>query len=345
MKTALVLGGHGFIGHHMARRLKQEGYWVRTVDIKEFPYGDLKKDVDDYIVGDLMDYDTCLKVFQKPIKIGKGLFSKTLDQFDEVYQFSAWMGGAGVIFTGDNDARVMHDSALLNINIAEMCSVFRPGKVFYSSSACVYNQMNQKEVTNPITEESSIYPAWPDSEYGWEKIFAERLWMSYARNQKLNVKIARFHNVFGPEGAWGNGREKSPAAMCRKVAQVPDGSSIDVWGDGEQTRSFLYIDECLEGVRKLMASDFNGPVNIGSDEMVSINQLVEMVKKIANKPNITINHVEGPLGVRGRTSDNRLIKEKMGWAPDYALIKGLEKTYPWIQKQVDSGTADCPWSN
>jgi len=335
MKTALVLGGHGFIGHHMARRLKSEGYWVRTVDIKEFPYGDLRKDVDDYVVGDLRDINFSSRVFE------------TLNgtPFDEVYQFSAWMGGAGVIFTGDNDARIVHDSMLLNINAAEMAYQKKVKKIFFSSSACVYNQENQKSVENPNTAEESAYPAYPDSDYGFEKLMAERIYFAYARNYGMNVRVARFHNIMGPESAWNNGKEKSPAAMCRKVAEADPGSIIEVWGTGEQTRSFLYIDECLEAVRKLMASDFVGPVNIGSDEMVSINQLVEMVKKVANKPGIKIRHIDGPIGVQGRTSDNRLIKEKLGWAPDYPLMEGLKKTYPWIKKQVDSGAEDCPWAN
>jgi len=335
-KTALVLGGHGFIGHHMARRLKQEGYWVRTVDIKEFPYNDsFKHEIDDYVIGDLRDFSICKEVFK----------ARHGGEFDRVYQFSAWMGGAGVIFSGDHDAQVMHDSALLNINTAQACSENKPGKVFYSSSACCYNQMNQESIENPQTNEDSAYPAYPDSAYGWEKIFAEQLWQAFFRNHGLDIKIGRFHNVFGKEGSWGNGREKSPAAMCRKVALADNDGEIEIWGDGEQTRSFLYIDECLEGVQRLMDSDFQGPVNIGSDEMVSINQLVEIVKEIAGKPNITIKHIEGPLGVRGRTSDNRLIKEKLGWAPNYPLKKGLEKTYPWIKKQIDEGKEDYPWAN
>jgi len=335
MKTALICGGHGFIGHHMARRLKDEGYWVRTVDVKEYPYGDLREEVDDYVVADLR-YPTAYPLFIPPRAHGLA--------FDEVYQFAAWMGGAGVIFSGDNDARVMHDSALLNINIAELCMRFNVKKVFYSSSACVYNQQNQLETDNPITEESSAFPAYPDSPYGWEKIFSEILWESYSRNHGMNVKIARYHNIFGPEGAWGNGKEKAPAAMCRKVAEVEDGGTVEIWGDGEQTRSFLYIDECLEATRRLMESDFQGPVNIGSDEMVSINRLVEMVAGIAGKT-VNIRHIEGPLGVRGRNSDNNLIKEKLGWAPNYPLIDGLKNTYPWIKEQVDSGVEDCPWSN
>ena len=327
---ALVLGGHGFIGHHLARRLKTEGFWVRTVDIKEFPYGDLRKDVDDYVIGDLRDFEVCKQIFKSP----------DTEPFDEVYQLSAWMGGAGVVFTGDNDARIVHDSLLLNINIAEMSRRFNIKKLFFSSSACVYNQMNQKDTFNPVTAENSAYPAYPDSDYGWEKLQSERIYQAYARNHGLKIRIARFHNIFGPEGAWGNGREKSPAAMCRKIAQTENDHLIEVWGDGEQTRSYLYIDECLDGIRCLMNSDFEGPVNIGSDEMVSINGMVDIIKKIANKPNIRIRHVDGPLGVRGRTSDNRLIKEKLGWAPDYSLEKGLEKTYPWIKEQVDSGKPD-----
>lgn len=333
-KTALVCGGHGFIGHHMARRLKKEGYWVRTVDIKEFPYGDLEHDVDEYIVEDLRDFDTCRHAF---LVNGKG--------FDEVYQFSAKMGGAGFIFTGDHDAEIVHDSLLLNINCVEMARRTRAGKIFFSSSACIYNQMNQRVTDNPITAEDSAYPAFPDSPYGWEKIQSEILYQAYARNHKMNIKIARFHNVMGPEGAWGNGREKSPSAMARKVAETENGGTIEVWGDGEQTRSYLYIDECLEGVRRFMASDFQGPVNIGSDEMVSINHLVEMIKGIANKPDIKIKHIDGPLGVRGRTSDNRLIKEKLGWAPDYPLERGLRKLYPWVDAQVKFGKKDCEWSN
>jgi len=333
MKTALVLGGHGFIGHHMARRLKKEGYWVRTVDIKEFPYGDLRSEVDDYVIGDLRDPEVCKKV----ITLESGVF-------DEVYTFAAWMGGAGVIFTKINDAKIIHDSLLINIHAAEAAYQAGVKKLFFSSSACCYNQHNQENVSDPNTEESSAYPADPDSLYGWEKLTAEKIYQAYAYNHKMDIKIARFHNVAGPEGAWGNGREKSPAAMCRKVAETADGGEIEVWGDGEQTRSFLYIDECLEGVRRLMASDFSGPVNIGSDEMVSINQLVECVREYAGKPGIRIKHIPGPLGVRGRNSDNRLIKTKLGWAPNYPLKRLIENTYPWIKGQVESGKPDCPWA-
>ena len=336
MKTALVLGGHGFIGHHLARDLKRQGFWVRTVDIKEYPYDDsFKNEVDDYVVADLRDFNVCKSVF-------RGLSGRS---FDEVYALAAVMGGAGFIFTGNQDAMIMHDSMLLNINTAEMAHRTKVGKIFLSSSACVYNQLNQEAIDNPITSEESAYPAYPDSAYGFEKLLAEQLFQAYNRNHKLNIRIARFHNVTGPEGAWGNGREKSPAAMCRKVAQTNDGDAIEVWGDGNQTRSFLYIDECLTGIRKFMDSDFIGPLNIGSDEMVSINQLVEMVKDIAGKPNIQIRHVPGPLGVRGRTSDNRLIKEKLGWAPNYSLRKGLEKTYPWIEQQVKEGKQDYSWTS
>ena len=335
MKKALVCGGHGFIGHHMARRLKSEGYWVRTVDIKEFPYGDLRKEVDDYVVGDLRDFDICKNVFESPDK----------NPFDEIYFLAAQMGGAGVVFSGKFDAKIIHDSLLLNINAAEMSIRKKVKKLFFSSSACCYNQLNQESIENPNTAEDSAYPAYPDSDYGWEKLTSERLYQAYNRNYGLDIRIARFHNIAGPEGAWGNGREKSVAAMCRKVAEISDGGVIDVWGDGEQTRSFLYIDECLEGVRRLMNSDFQGPVNIGSEEMVSINRLVEIVKEVAHKPNITINHVDGPLGVRGRNSDNRLIREKLGWEPKYSLKKAIEKIYPWIEEQILSGKKDYTWTN
>lgn len=335
MKTALVTGGHGFIGHHLARDLKRQGFWVRTVDKKEFPYGELKKDVDEYIKGDLRDAEVCRKVFKGPDN----------KPFDEVYALAFHMGGAGFVFSQENDAAIMHHSALIDINTIEACRLQGARKIFLASSACVYPEYNQKDESNPITSEDSAYPADPDSDYGFTKLFGERIYRAYAKNHGLNVKIARFHNVTGMEGAWGNGREKSPAAMCRKVAQTPDGGVIEVWGNGLQTRSYLYIDECLKGIRLFMNSDFNGPVNIGSDEMVSINQLVEMTKKVAGKPNITIKHIEGPIGVRGRTSDNRLIKEKLGWAPDYPLQKCLENLYPWIEKQVKSGVEDCAWSN
>lgn len=326
--TALVCGGHGFIGHHLARRLRQEGYWVRTVDIQEYPYGDLE--VDDYVIGDLRIFDVCREVFLAPGN----------KPFDEVYFLGAVMGGSGFIFTGTNDALVVHDSALININCAEMARRSGVGKVFFSSSACIYPQEIQTDPDNKGLREDMAYPANPDSPYGFEKLFSEQLYQAYARNHGMNIRIARFHNIYGAEGSWGNGREKSPAAICRKVAMAKDGDTIEIWGSGEQTRSFLYIDECLEAIRRFMDSDFRGPVNIGSEEMVSINQLVGIVKDIAGKPDIKINHVAGPIGVMGRCSENTLIKEKLGWAPDYPLRKGLEKTYEWIRGEVEMGHKD-----
>ena len=328
MKKALVTGGSGFIGHHMAKRLKEMGYWVRTVDIQLFKYGRLP--VDDYVIGDLREKSVCDKVFQ------------TLDSepWDEVYCFAAWMGGAQVIFTGDNDATIAHDSALLDILSAEMCVKYKVKKVFFSSSACVYSQDNQLDADHPVTYEDSAYPANPDSVYGWTKIWSEKLYQSYRKNMKLDVRIARFHNVHGIEGAWGNGKEKAPASLCRKVAMAKDGDTIEIFGPGTQTRSFLYIDECLEGIRRLMDSeDFFGPVNIGSDEMISINNLARKVMDIAGKK-LEIKNFPGPLGVMGRNSDNRLIKEKLGWSPSRPLREGMEKTYAWIDQQVREGKTD-----
>lgn len=318
-KTALVCGAGGFIGGHLASYLKNNGYWVRGVDLKHHQYKGLQ--LDDFVIGDLRDPDVCSKLFDR--------------EFDEVYQLAADMGGAGYIFTGDNDANIMHNSALINLNIIELVRTKKAKKIFYSSSACIYPEENQLDPDNPNLIEDSAYPAHPDSEYGWEKLFSERLYLAYSRNYGVNVRIARFHNIFGPYGAWNNGKEKAPAAMCRKVAEAQNDSSIEIWGDGKQTRSFLYIDECLEGVRKLMDSEFTGPVNIGSDEMVSINQLVSMVAGIAGK-NIRIKHIEGPTGVRGRNSDNRLIKEKLSWSPTKPLKEGLEETYRWVNEQVIS---------
>jgi len=319
MKKALVLGAGGFIGSHLVKKLKKEGFWVRGADLK---YPEFSENVaDDFIIGDLRDQQNCNKV---------------LDQyFDEVYQLAADMGGAGYIFTGDNDADVMHNSGLININIVERAVKHKVGKIFYSSSACIYPEFNQTDPDNPNCAEESAYPAQPDSEYGWEKLFSERLFFSFHRNYKLDVRVARFHNIFGPEGTWTGGKEKAPAAMCRKVAEAPNGDSIEVWGDGKQTRSFLYIDECLEAVKRLMDSEFVGPVNIGSDEMISINNLAKMVIKISGK-DINIKNIEGPLGVRGRNSDNTLIGEKLGWKPDYSLAKGIAKTYKWINEQVEN---------
>lgn len=317
-KTALVCGAGGFIGSHLVKRLKREEYWIRGVDLK-YPEFD-KTQADDFLIGDLRDPLICREAVNQ--------------SFDEVYQLAADMGGAGFVFTGDNDADIMHNSGLINLNMIEASYKRNVKKIFYSSSACMYPEYNQMDPDNPKTAEDSAYPASPDSEYGWEKLFSERLYLAFYRNYGLEVRIARLHNIFGPEGSWRDGREKAPAALCRKVAETPDGGEIEMWGDGKQTRSFLYIDECLEGVRRLMASDFIGPVNIGSEEMVTINELAEMVMDIAGKK-LTIKHISGPLGVRGRKSDNALIKEKLGWAPNYPLRDGLRKTYAWIKEQVE----------
>ncbi len=319
MKTALVCGAGGFIGSHLVKRLKQEGYWVRGVDLKNSEFS--ASAADDFVLADLRDDASWVKILDRP--------------FDEVYQLAADMGGAGYIFTGEHDADVMHNSASINLNAAHYGQKAGIKKIFYSSSACMYPAYNQEDPNNPKCSEDSAYPAAPDSEYGWEKLFSERLYLSFNRNYKLEVRIARFHNIFGPEGTWRGGKEKAPAAICRKVAEAPDGGEIEIWGDGLQTRSFLYIDECLEGVRRLMESDFTGPVNIGSEEMVTINQLAEMAMGIAGKK-LTIKHIEGPLGVRGRNSDNKLIQEKLRWSPSQPLKTGLEKTYIWISNQLKS---------
>ena len=317
MKSALVCGGGGFIGHHLARKLKSLGYWVRSVDLK-YPEFSPKDEVDDFVIGDLRDPEVWQKILDR--------------DFDEVYQLAADMGGAGFVFTGENDADIMHNSALINLNCLYYLKEKNfKGKVFYSSSACIYPEYKQTDPNNPGLKETDAYPAGPDSEYGWEKLFSERMYLAFHRNYGINVRIARFHNIFGPEGTYEGGREKAPAALCRKVALAPDGGEIEIWGDGEQTRSFLYIDECLEGVLRLMNSDFLGPVNIGSDEMISINNLAKMIMEIAGK-NLQIKHIPGPLGVRGRNSDNTLIKEKLGWAPSKPLREGIEKTYHWIEK-------------
>ena len=317
MKKAIVLGGGGFIGNHLIQRLKSEDFWVRGVDLK-FPEFS-KTSADDFLQGDLKDISFCERAFDQ--------------KFDEVYQLAADMGGAGFIFTGENDADIMHNSGLINLNVLETCKRRDISNIFYSSSACIYPEHNQLDPNNPLCSEESAYPANPDSDYGWEKLFSERLYLAYAKNYQLNCKIARYHNIFGPQGTWDGGREKAPAALCRKIAQAEDGGSIDIWGDGLQTRSFLYVDECLEGSTRLLRSDWSGPVNIGSEEMVTINQLAEIIMKIANKK-LTINHIKGPLGVRGRNSDNRLIEEKLDWKPSLALEDGLEKTYHWIYQQT-----------
>jgi nucleoside-diphosphate-sugar epimerase len=317
MKSALVCGAGGFIGSHLVKRLKAEGFWVRGVDLKFPEFGETA--ADDFLIGDLRDPLICRAMTDR--------------RFDEVYQLAADMGGAGFVFTGDNDADIMHNSALINLNMVEACHRRNIRRVFYSSSACMYPEHNQLDPDNPMTAEDSAYPAEPDSEYGWEKLFSERLFLAFHRNYGMEVRIARFHNIFGPEGTWKGGREKAPAALCRKVAETPAGGEIEMWGDGSQTRSFLYIDECLEGVARLTRSDWIGPVNIGSEEMVSINQLARMIMDIAGK-RLSIRHVPGPVGVRGRNSDNRLIREKLGWEPNAPLVKGLEKTYAWIEEQV-----------
>ena len=301
-KNALVCGGGGFIGGHLINRLKDEGYWVRAVDLKENEYGN--GSADEFIIGDLRDIEFAKKV---------------VDGIYEVYQLAADMGGAGYIFTGDNDANVIHNSSLCNLNVLEASRLAGVKKIFYSSSACIYPEYNQLDPDNPKCSEESAYPAAPDSDYGWEKLFSERLYLAYNRNFGIDVKIARFHNIFGPQGTWNGGKEKVPAALCRKVAEAEDGGTIEVWGDGIQTRSFLYIDECVEGVRRLMESDFSGPVNIGSEEMISINDFARMVIALSGK-DITIKNITGPTGVRGRNSDNTLIRQKLGWSPSAPLI-------------------------
>ena len=330
MKTALVLGAGGLIGSHLVKKLKSEGFWVRGVDLKYPEHWETA--ADDFVIGDLRDPQVVSRVMFAP---NQRSLSDKENSFDEVYQLAADMGGAGYIFTGNNDANVMHNSALVNLNVAHEATKQNIKRVFYSSSACMYPEHNQLDPNNPNCEESSAYPANPDSEYGWEKLFSERLFLAFARNYGLTVRIARFHNIFGPYGTWKGGKEKAPAAMCRKVVEILEGGEIEVWGDGQQTRSFLYIDECVEGVLCLMRSDFEGPVNIGSDEMVTINQLAQYAIDISNK-NITIKNIDGPTGVRGRNSDNKLIQEKLGWSPNYPLYNGLTETFNWISKQVNN---------
>lgn len=333
-KKALVCGAGGFIGSHLVKRLKKEGFWVRGVDLKYPEYS--KSEADEFILGDLREPHFCQKILNRHgvRPLGRLRSDPDMTSFNEVYQLAADMGGAGYIFTGSHDADVIRNSGLMNLNIVDAALKAKIGKIFYSSSACIYPLYNQLDPENPKCSEDSAYPAQPDSEYGWEKIFSERLYLAYLRNYGLDVRIARFHNVFGPEGAWRGGREKAPAAICRKVAQAKDGGTIEIWGDGKQTRSFLYIDECLDGVRKLMdAKDFHGPVNIGSEEMVTINQMVDIVIGISGKK-LKVKHIQGPQGVRGRNSDNRFIKKILGWEPKMKLKEGLKITYQWIEEQV-----------
>jgi GDP-D-mannose 3', 5'-epimerase len=322
VKQALVCGAGGFIGSHMVTRLKAEGCWVRGVDLKFPEFSETS--ADDFVLGDLRERDLCAAVLDR--------------KFDEVYQFAADMGGAGFVFTGEHDADVLHNSASINLNMVETCRRRNSRRIFYSSSACIYPAYNQQDPARPHCPEDSAYPAAPDSDYGWEKLFSEHLYLAFNRNHGMECHIARFHNIFGPEGTWRGGREKAPAALCRKVAAAKDGDTMEMWGDGLQTRSFLYVDECIEGVLRLMNSPFSGPLNIGSEEMVTINQLAAMIMEIAGKQ-LEIRHIPGPLGVRGRNSDNTLIAKTLGWKPSQSLRTGLEKTYAWVEAQVAANQA------
>lgn len=317
-RRVLVCGAGGFIGSHLVARLNREGCWVRGADLKEPEFAPTS--ADDFVIADLREQAAVRRLFDAP--------------YDEVYQLAADMGGAGFVFTGENDADIMHNSALINLNILAACSTSGTKRVFYSSSACMYPERNQLNPDAPVTREDSAYPADPDSEYGWEKLFSERLYLAFARNYGVEARIARYHNIYGPEGTWDGGREKAPAAMCRKVAKAEDGGSIEIWGDGLQTRSFLYIDDCVEAtIRLTRSADFAGPVNIGSEEMVTINQLAALVMDAADK-RLALEHVPGPLGVRGRNSHNDLIRQQLGWEPQVSLAEGIGLTYRWIADQV-----------
>ena len=344
MKTALVLGAGGFIGSHMVKRLREDGYWVRGVDLHHPEFSETE--ANEFICMDLRDVDIMRRVIRYGGQTGNfyaSIVDKFLEPFDEIYQFAADMGGAGFIFTGENDADIMHNSASINLNLLEEQKKWNKDKktnhtkIFYSSSACMYPEHNQLDPNNPDCRENSAYPANPDSEYGWEKLFSERLYLAYNRNYNIPVCVARYHNIFGPEGTWDGGKEKAPAAICRKVALLPAvGGAIEVWGDGLQTRSFLFIDECIEATYRLMHSDFQGPVNIGSEEMVTINQLVETAAKVSGKVVTKMHKLDAPLGVRGRNSNNDLVREKLGWDYSQTLEEGISKTYAWISEQIKS---------
>ena len=342
-KTALVLGAGGFIGSHMVRRLRDEGYWVRGVDVKHPEFSETE--ANEFVLGDLRNVEVVYRAIRFTGYLGnfyKQIADKFAEPFDEIYQFAADMGGAGFVFTGENDAEIMHNSCTINLNVLDEQRRLNEEKnvnktrIFYSGSACMYPEHNQLDPDNPDCREDSAYPADPDSEYGWEKLFSERLYFAYNRNYGIPVRVARYHNIFGPEGTWDGGREKAPAAICRKVALVPEvGGTIEVWGDGEQTRSFLYIDECIEATRRLMESDFMGPVNIGSEEMVRINELVDITAKVGGKTIKRVHKMNTPQGVRGRNSNNDLIREKLGWDYEQTLEEGITKTYHWIKSQIE----------
>jgi len=341
-KTALVLGAGGFIGSFMVKRLRAEGYWVRGVDLKSPEFSSTQ--AHEFVQADLRDVNIVRRVIRFTGYLGnyyQQIAEKFVQPFDEIYQFAADMGGAGFVFTGENDADIMHNSVSINLNVLEEQRKLNEHhnvnktKIFYSGSACMYPEYAQEETNNPGLRENDAYPAAPDSEYGWEKLFSERLYLAYNRNHGIPVRIARYHNIFGPEGTWEGGREKAPAAICRKVANLPkEGGAIEVWGDGLQTRSFLYVEECVEATRRLMDSDFMGPVNIGSEEMVTINQLVDIAAEVAEKE-VTKIHIDGPLGVRGRNSNNDLIREKLDWDYQMTLKEGIRYTYYWIKEQID----------
>ena len=345
-KTALVLGAGGFIGSHMVKRLREEGYWVRGIDLKYPEYS--VSQANEFVIGDLRDVNLVRRAVRFTGYLGnfyKDIADKFAEPFDEIYQFAADMGGAGFVFTGENDADIMHNSVSINLNVLDEqhklneTTQQNKTKIFYSGSACMYPEHNQLDPDNPDCREESAYPANPDSEYGWEKLFSERLYFAYNRNHGIPVRVARYHNIFGPEGTWDGGREKAPAAICRKVANLPDtGGAIEVWGDGLQTRSFLFIDECIEATRRLMDSNFIGPVNIGSEEMVTINQLVETAAKVAGKVVTRMHKLDAPLGVRGRNSNNDVIRKELGWDYSQTLQEGIHKTYEWISEQINAKT-------